>query len=307
MGGRQWSVLCVPAPEFFSSRISITPWFLLATGIFISVILSVYAEAIIGRTAYAEEMVQARTAEVVKSEKRAKVALKAKSEFTAMVSHELRTPLTAIKEGIGIVMEGSCGTVNEEQGDYLALAKRNVDRLGRLINDVLDIQKMGDGMMEFDIRENDINKSVLHAHRTMRSLAEEKGLRFEMEAEGQLPRVAFDEDRISQVLVNLLSNAIRFTQKGHITVRTENEGNAVKISVLDSGPGIKEEDMDRLFQKFEQLSPARDRIPGGTGLGLAISMEIIEAHKGRIWAESVHGKSTTFFFVLPAMDRNSPS
>ena len=240
-----------------------------------------------------------------KAEEKIKEALKIKSDFTSMVSHELRTPLTAIKEGIGIVLDGSCGDINKEQDDYLGTAKRNVDRLARLINDVLDIQKFEAGMMEFNKQENDINRSVQEVFTTMHSLAVDKGLRLEVKVNEELPRTAFDEDKIMQVLTNLLNNSIKFTEKGSITIETDRGDNVVKVSVIDTGPGIKEEDIGKLFGKFEQISTGEGRKTGGTGLGLAICKEIIEGHNGRIWAESVFGKGASFYFVLPIMERRS--
>jgi len=226
-------------------------------------------------------------------------AMKIKSDFTSTVSHELRTPLAAIKEGIAIVLDGTTGALNAEQKDFLSLAKRNVDRLARLINDVLDFQKLEAQKMVFNIQENDINELVKEVHNTMAPLADKKNLGFALQLEEGLPRVKFDRDRIVQVLTNLVSNAIKFTEKGSIVIASSRGDNVIQVSVKDSGPGIKEEDMGNLFQQFRQLEKITERKTGGTGLGLAISKEIIEKHKGRIWAESEFGKGTTFWFILP--------
>ncbi len=241
--------------------------------------------------------------ELRKSNEELKKMYAIKSEFTSMVSHELRTPLAAIKESIAIVLDGSAGAINDEQEDFLDTAKRNVDRLARLINDVLDFQKLDSGRMEFDIQENDMNQVVKEIEKAMLPLAKEKQLSLIMKLDDKLPKARFDRDKIIQVLTNIVDNAVKFTQKGIITVTTNKEDNIIHVAVQDTGPGIKEEDMPRLFHRFEQLAGAEDRKTGGTGLGLAISKEIIEKHRGKIWAESTLSKGTTFHFTLPITER----
>lgn len=227
-----------------------------------------------------------------------------KSRFASMVSHELRSPLGAIKEGVNLVLEGLAGNINDEQRDLLDTAKRNTDRLGRLINNVLDFQKMESGKMRFDIRKNDINEAVLEVNKAMSFLAKEKGLDLAVNTDNSIPRVRFDKDQIIQVLTNLVSNAIKYTEKGNITIYTKQEDNTVHVIVQDTGIGIKTEDIEKLFQVFEQLDSTRDKRKGGTGLGLAISNEIILAHKGKIWAESKEGKGSTFHFTIPRNLKN---
>lgn len=237
--------------------------------------------------------------DLAEAKSKAEEAMKIKSDFTSTVSHELRTPLTAIRESIAIVLDGSAGAINAEQKDFLNTAKRNVDRLARLINDVLDLQKLGSGKMTFDIRENDINEVINEVRQTMRSLMEQKGLDFILQLDESLPRVKFDRDKIIQVLTNLVNNAIKFTERGSISIVTNRSDNGIQVSVQDTGPGIKKEDIPRLFQQFEQLEKGDNRKTGGTGLGLAISKEIIQRHGGRIWAAAELGKGTAFCFILP--------
>ena len=238
-----------------------------------------------------------------KSEQKLKEAMEIKSQFISMASHELRTPLTAIKEGIAIVMDGSTGKINDEQEDFLGMAKRNVDRLARLINDVLDFQKLEAGGIKFDIQEKDINEVVKEVYETMVPLTKEKGLNFVVKLDENLPKARFDNDKIIQVLTNIVNNAIKFTEKGAITVTTSKQDNVVCVAVQDTGPGVKKEDIQKLFHKFEQLAKQDDRKTGGTGLGLAISKEIVEKHNGKIWAESKYGKGITFYFTLPVMEK----
>ncbi len=232
-------------------------------------------------------------------------ALRIKSDFTSTVSHELRTPLAAIKESISIVSDGTTGPIGPEQKEFLDMAKRNVDRLNRLINDILDFQKLEAGKIIFDMREDDINEAVTEAARTMAPLAQEKGLDLVIDLADNMPHVRFDRDRIMQVLTNLISNAIKFTEKGGITIATKIFSNVIEVSVEDTGAGIRKEDMPKLFQHFEQLEKGVDRKTGGTGLGLAISKGIIEQHRGKVWAESELGKGAIIKFVLPIKERRS--
>jgi signal transduction histidine kinase len=225
--------------------------------------------------------------------------LKIKSDFISTVSHELRTPLAAIKESISIVLDGVTGSITEGQMEFLNMAKRNVDRLARLINDILDFQKLESGKMIFNMRKNNINEIVREIGNTMAPLAGQKNLDFMLDLEENLPELTCDKDKVIQVLANLINNALRFTDKGSITIKTESKGNGAYISVTDSGVGIKEEDIPKLFREFEQLEKGGERKTGGTGLGLAISKRMIEGHDGRIWVVSEYGKGSTFTFFLP--------
>jgi len=238
-----------------------------------------------------------------KAERKIKEAVEAKSEFLSIVSHELRTPLTAMKESVAIVLDGMAGEINDEQKSCLDIAKRNIDRLSRLINNVLDVQRLEAGKMKFDMKISDINEVAEQVYKTMSSPAKEKGIDLILELDGKLPKVKFDVDRITQVLTNLVNNAFKFTEKGSVIIKTGREENAVQVSVSDSGCGIKQQDMPKLFKKFEQLADSGERKTGGTGLGLAICKEIIEEHKGDIWAKSEMDKGSTFRFVLPIKEK----
>jgi signal transduction histidine kinase len=249
------------------------------------------------------EDLKASKEELAREAKALELALQTKSAFTSAVSHELRTPLAAIKEGIAIVLDGTSGTLHEHQKEFLELAKRNVDRLNRLINDILDFQKLESGRMVFKIEPNDINSLIREVALTMEPLLRQKGLDFSLNLLADLPKIRFDHDRIFQVMANLMSNSLKMTEKGSITVSTAAAGNTVRVSVKDTGCGIREDDIPRLFRQFEQLEGGSERRTGGTGLGLAISKQIVEAHKGKIWAESKYGEWTTFSFILPITER----
>ncbi|MBU9889697.1 MAG: PAS domain S-box protein, partial [Candidatus Omnitrophica bacterium] len=223
-----------------------------------------------------------------------------KSKFASLVSHEIRSPMATIKGALGIVLEGVIGEINSEQRDVLETAKKNVDRLGRLINNVLDFQKLNSGRMEFDMRENDITEVMTEVCESMRVLSTQKDvLDFRVDLEKGLLKFKFDRDRIIQVLVNLVSNAIAITPAGHVIMSARKEDGRVHVRVKDTGPGMKSEDLERIFQPFEQVATGAGSKKEGTGLGLAISREIVLAHHGEIWAESQVGAGTTFHFTLP--------
>ncbi len=236
-----------------------------------------------------------------KVEEELREAMSIKSQFTSMVSHELRTPLTAIKEGIAIVLDGSAGKINEDQKDFLSTAKRNVDRLHRLINDVLDFTKLESGKAEFRMEENDINEIIEEIVKTQKAVAGGSGLYLKTNLSPDIEKIRFDSDKIAQVLTNLINNAIKFTTRGGITVTSgiDVEGKAVRVQVEDTGTGIKKENLSRLFVEFQQVGSDKYRKPGGTGLGLAICRQIIEGHGGIIRAESEQGRGSKFIFTLP--------
>ncbi|MFH1360216.1 MAG: PAS domain S-box protein [Candidatus Omnitrophota bacterium] len=223
----------------------------------------------------------------------------AKNEFISIVSHELRTPLTAIKEGISIVQEEETGRLNKKQLDFLNLAKRNTERLSILINDVLDYQKLEAGRMEFALEEGDINSVIEEVRQTMEPVATNKGIQLHVRFGEDLPRVKFDRNRIFQVLVNLVGNAVKFTDQGSVTIESSRPQQSLHVSVIDTGIGIKAEDMNKLFQSFSQISSEQRKKVGGTGLGLVISRRIMQQHGGDIWVESAIGKGSSFSFWLP--------
>ena len=222
-------------------------------------------------------------------------------EFTSTVSHELRTPLASIKMALDIVLSKTPGPLTAAQADFLTRAKSNVDRLNRLINDILDLSKMESGRIVMKIQPADLNQAVLESLQPQRSVAENRGLKLECVTDPALPQIMFDRDRLLQVLYNLTGNAIKFTEKGsvRVIVKGDTENKTVTIVVEDTGPGIREEDMHKLFEKFQQLEGAVNQKAGGTGLGLAISKTIVECHGGRIWAESKPGEGSRFSFRIP--------
>jgi PAS domain S-box-containing protein len=220
----------------------------------------------------------------------------AKNKFTSVVSHELRSPLATIKEATNLVLEGLLGPLNDEQKDMLNTAKSNIDRLGRLVNDVLTYQKMDAEKMVYNLQENDVNEVVQEAVRSAYLFAGERKADLVIELGEELSKIKFDKDKILQVLFNLLSNALKYSEDGPVVIQTRLDKNEIRFSVRDSGQGIYPEEMDDVFKPF---SHGKGRKKGGTGLGLAITKEIVLEHHGRIWVESEVGKGSTFYFTLP--------
>jgi signal transduction histidine kinase len=223
-------------------------------------------------------------------------------QITSTVSHELRTPLASIKGAIDLVVKEETGDLNNDQKKFLEKAKKNIDRLGRLVNDVLDLTKMESGKLEFNFKKHDISDLITDVIEIQMVVAQEKGLEIGSDVGKNLPEVEFDYDRLFQVLLNLMNNALKFTEKGSITisVKVADDIEGVIVSVIDSADPISEEDYQQLFEKFQQLNNAEENQTGGSGLGLAICKEIVSKHKGEIWVESKKDKQgNVFSFVLP--------
>lgn len=230
-----------------------------------------------------------------------------KNDFLSLVSHELRTPLTSIMAySETLLMEGMVDT-EEERKEYLEIIHSEGERLSRLINDVLDLTKMEAGKMDYNYEMIDISNIIKTAQSAAHSLAEKKNMNMRVEVEENLPEVRGDHDKLIQVLTNLYSNAIKFTdEEGTITTRAKlvddaeiGTGKAIETSVQDTGIGIAQEDIHKVFSKFEMVEKM-DHHSVGTGLGMPICKQIIEeGHAGKIWIESEVGVGTTFLFRLP--------
>jgi signal transduction histidine kinase len=229
-----------------------------------------------------------------------KVLYDIQKEFSSTISHELRTPLASIKAALDIVMSQSAGGLTDKQNDFLGRAKNNVDRLNRLINDILDLAHLESGKTALETKPGDVNQAIRFVAETQEAVAKAKGLYLKTSLDTQLPVLAFDPDKIIQVLNNLVSNAIKFTASGGITVSSilRPESKEIEVRVQDTGFGIEEEDLNKLFQKFQQLGEAHQRC-AGTGLGLAICKEIIRQHRGKIEVASKAGEGSCFYFTLP--------
>lgn len=222
-----------------------------------------------------------------------------KNEFISTVSHELRTPLTSIRGSLGLIMGGAMGTVPEKMRSLLDIACNNSERLVRLINDILDTEKIEAGKMIFHFALNDVSKIVQQAVTDNKSYADKYHISYKLDKIIPETLVLMDADRIRQVLDNLLSNAAKFSKPGDtVLVSMESSNGHIKIQISDTGAGIPQEFQSRIFSKFYQADSSDGREKGGTGLGLSICKSIIESHNGTIGFKSTPNVGTTFYFDL---------
>lgn len=226
---------------------------------------------------------------------------KAKVDFITVASHELRTPLTVIKEVISLLREGIFGPLNEVQTRYLERSQSHIDRLVRLINELLNIAKLEGVETPMERSFLDLNALLQGSVESFFPQAEKENLRLEFKRHPSLPQIWGDADKLTQVLINLISNAIKFTPKGgkiEVSARAENK-TSVLIQVQDTGCGIPRNKLEQVFDRFKQLKSFAKEPAEGIGLGLAISKEITQLHGGQIWVQSQVGKGSTFFVQLP--------
>jgi signal transduction histidine kinase len=216
------------------------------------------------------------------------------------MSHELRTPLNAILGFTEMLTDGLYGAVPADFGEPLADIQTNGKHLLRLINDVLDLSKIEAGRMELALSEYSAGDVVTSVRASLRSLAEEKGLHFKAAVDDGLPEIVYgDAKRVTQCLLNLAGNALKFTRQGGVTIRAARDGDSVRYSVTDTGIGIPEDQLGEVFAEFRQVDSTITREFGGTGLGLSITKKFVEMHGGRIWVESRLNEGSTFHFTIP--------
>jgi signal transduction histidine kinase len=222
-----------------------------------------------------------------------------KSEFLANMSHELRTPLNAIIGFSEVLSEGMFGEINEKQTEYLKDILESGRHLLSLINDILDLSKIEAGRMELEETGFDLPQAIDNAVTLVRERAHRRGISLHTGVDGRLGEIRADERKVKQVLLNLLSNALKFTPEGgRVEVRAGVVDNMTEISVIDTGVGIAPQDQEAVFEEFRQVGTADKKVEG-TGLGLALSRKFIELHGGRIWVTSEVGNGSTFTFTLP--------
>jgi len=239
--------------------------------------------------------------EIQDKSRQLEVASQHKSQFLANMSHELRTPLNAILGYTELMADGAYGEPSEKMVGILQRLEANGKHLLGLINDVLDLSKIEAGQLELELSDYSIQDVAQTVRSTLEPLAADKKLAFKVEVAPQLPSGHGDGRRLTQVLINLVGNAIKFTDAGEVVIKAEANNGAFHVSVRDTGPGISAADQAKLFQEFQQADNAITRKKGGTGLGLAISKRIIEMHGGKIWVESQPGQGSTFTFTLPVI------
>ena len=247
-----------------------------------------------------------------------------KSEFISIVSHELRTPLTAIKNAMDIILSGKAGEMTENIEKFVSMGKRNAIRLSGIINDLLDISKIEAGKMDFKFELMHVEPVIEYVKNNLSEVAKEKGLDIKFTPSNDNVEVYADSNRLEQVLTNLVSNAIKFTQEGdiEITTRVVNarelqydhcfeedikklKGNYLQVCVEDHGIGIERKDLNHVFDKFAQIENSLSRKVGGSGLGLPIARQLMEAHNGAIWCDSEINKGSKFYFVIPIANDKS--
>ncbi|MFA6450143.1 MAG: PAS domain S-box protein [bacterium] len=220
-----------------------------------------------------------------------------KNDFISTVSHELRTPLTSLRGSLGLLAGGVMGELPEDMRELVDIARTNTDRLTRLINDILDLQKMETGRIRLELKEADLNEITQRSIAEMTGFADSNNVRLSFN--GAPFRVMADSDRVLQVLDNLISNAVKFSPPdSEIRIFTERKNNFIAVHVSDTGEGIPDEFRDKVFQRFQQADGSSTRKKGGTGLGLSICKSIVESHGGEMWFESEPGRGSTFSFSL---------
>ncbi len=224
------------------------------------------------------------------------------AQFVSNISHELRTPLTCIKGYVETLMDGASADP-EMSKKFLGIIYEETERLNRLIRDLLDLSMMESKKTRMNQHLIDLGQLVQEAGDFLEDYAEKKQISLSFNLRKDLPEVNGDEDRLEQVLINLMDNAIKYTPPGgKIQVSCEQDDGFLKVSVRDTGPGIPEEERERVFERFYRVETDRSTRTGGRGLGLSIAKHIIEAHGGAIWVESILGKGSTFCFTIPILN-----
>ena len=222
-----------------------------------------------------------------------------RQDFVANVSHELRTPVTIIKGYAETLLEGALKDTAHAK-EFLKIIYSDSNRLARLIDDLLDLSRIESGKLDLTFQPVSIKATVEHVVSELRKQARERSVIIHIDIPEDLPDILADEGAISQVLLNLLDNAIKYNQeKGSVTVSAREQGDVIHVAVCDTGVGIPEKDLNRIFERFYRVDKARSRELGGTGLGLSIVKHIVQEHKGQVAVESVIGRGSTFSFTVP--------
>ena len=234
---------------------------------------------------------------------REKLIERMKTEFVSIAAHQLRTPLSAIKWTLRMILDGDIGKVPKEQGEFLEKTYSSNERMIRLINDLLNVTRIEEGRFLYNIKKQDIIKIAQKVVDPLRGIAKRKGLHFEFQKpDREIPEPKVDPEKMSLCFQNLIDNAIHYTNPGgkvEVSIKYLKDKKAILISVRDTGIGISKDQQQRVFSRFFRAANAIRAETEGTGLGLFIAKNIVEAHGGKIWFESVESKGTTFHFTLP--------
>ena len=237
--------------------------------------------------------------EIADKSRQLEIASKHKSQFLANMSHELRTPLNAILGYTELILDNIYGEAPKRMRTVIERVQYNGKHLLGLINDVLDLSKIEAGQLTLSLNDYSIQDMVQGVYTAVEPLASSKQLLFKTEIPGDLPPAYGDDRRLSQVLLNLVGNAIKFTDAGEVAVKAAASNGAYTISVSDTGPGIAAQDQRKIFEEFQQADNSQTKTKGGTGLGLSIAKRIVEMHGGRLWVKSSPGHGATFSFMVP--------
>lgn len=246
-----------------------------------------------------ELKIQDRTRELAFALEKVQKISRTKSEFVSAVSHELRTPLTSIKGYAAILMSGRLGEIPEKVKERLEKINKHSDSLVEFINDLLDISRIESGRVEMKFEKINVKGLIESVRDLLMPQMKEKNLNFIVDVASDLPEIMADEKQIERVFINLLSNAVKYTPKGTITLRASSSNKEILVEVQDTGAGMREEDLTKLFTEFYRVENEMNQSIKGTGLGLALVRNIINVHQGKIWVTSKLNAGTTFHFTLP--------
>lgn len=291
LAGRSWTIYVSSKPKKTAVADNLQTYLFALSGILVDILLFIIITSIHFQKRKTEQANRELTE-----------VNRIKSEFTSMVSHELRTPLHAIQEGIEMVTDGTDGPLTAAQEQTLGLVRRNIHRLSRLINSVLEFSRLEYGKLRLNFESTDLHALITDSFNLMQLSTQKRNLKFVADMPEGAVNVFCDRDKIQQVLLNLIDNATKFTpENGVVTVRLKREGNLARVEVEDTGIGIPKEDQDKLFKMFSQASYRGMWKTGGSGIGLAVCKVIIEQHRGEIFVESEADKGSKFIFTLPAI------
>ena len=244
-----------------------------------------------------QKEIAAKKVELEAANRKLKELDRIKSDFVANVAHEFRTPLTIIKGNTDMVIKGRLGNVTPEQKEMLDGAVSVANRLARLVNDLLDISKIESGKMQLKKEKVDINKVIEENLKAFTKIMKDKKQVLQKELAKDMPEITADMDKTTQVFVNILSNAIKYSPEGgSITIKSVNLEKEIMVEVSDTGEGVAPENIDKIFDKFTRVTAEKKE---GTGLGLPIAKDIVVLHNGRMWVKSEQGKGSNFYFTLP--------
>jgi signal transduction histidine kinase len=221
----------------------------------------------------------------------------AQSGFVSNVAHEFRSPLAVFKGALDNLADGLHGELTPDQKEPVLMCQRELNRLTRLVRDLLELARIESGKLKLTREELDLKDILASVGQMFGGLMKERGLSLAMDLQPEPARVTGDRDRLKQVFVNLLGNAVKYTDVGGVRVRLAREGDAYRVEIADTGRGIADSDLERVFDKFERVGTQQEE---GSGLGLPIAKDIVELHQGRIWVESQRGQGSRFIVLLPA-------